>query len=300
MRFDLEALRQFLSANVSSSFGPVAAAGSAALALLTVAYIAWPGSQEVPADAVVVTGPVFTPVAMTPTAPAPIPAARPTAPSEPALSETRFNDELNVTRAVQRQLKRAGCYDGPVNGIWNAQTRRGMGTFTDRVNARLPVDRADPVLLVLLETHNTTTCAAGAPVKADERRAEVASIEDRRPDERRETRVTDVAEETSEPASPRAEDLGYSAEAQRAPNPMASMQTASTERNAETAGFGAGETAALAAAGTAAAGAAVTPRERASPPERRRTARKYKKQPNLAKSVSKGFKSLQRSLNKLF
>jgi hypothetical protein len=73
------------------------------------------------------------------------------------------------------------------------------------------------------------------------------------------------------------------------------VQTASIEQDTETGSIGAGEAAALAAAGTA-----MAPREKAAPPERRRAARKYKKQPSLAKSVSKGLQSIQRSLNKLF
>jgi hypothetical protein len=213
-----------------------------------------------------------------------------------------------------------------VNGIWNAQTRRGMGEFTRRANARLPVDRADPVLLVLLETNQELSCgAAGAPplqeasARNDGRRAErtdeIAGIAEQRTVEAREAPVR-VPEPTRAPSparvagpdrvpapvaavsadtQPGAEDLGYSAEQKRAPNPITSVQTASIEQDTETGSVGAGEAAALAAAG-----AATAPRERASPPERRRTARRYKKQPSLAKSVSKGLKSIQRSLNKLF
>lgn len=284
--------------------------------MLIVLYLAWPGSNDVPADAVVVTGSVYTPVAMTPTATAPVPVAavRPTAPreaaqseaaqSEPARSEARFNDDVNVTRAVQRQLKRAECYEGPVNGVWNVQTRRGMAAFTGLVNARLPVDRADPVLLVLLETNQQISCTSGVTSARNdeqkgERRNEVASIAEERSSEKREIpRAADATEEAADEVQvkqPRAEDLGYSAEDKRAPNPLSSVQTASTEMGTETGSIGAGEAAALAAAG-----AAVAPREKVSRPERRRTARKYKKQPSLAKSVSKGFKSIQRSLNKLF
>lgn len=291
MQFDSEALRQFLSAKLSSGTTTVAAAGGAALALLTVLYVIWPGSNDVPADAVVVTAPVFTPVAMTPSAPAPSPAVRPQAPKEGALSESRFNDDVNVTRAVQRQLKRADCYEGPVNGVWNAQTRRGMAVFTSRVNARLPVDRADPVLLMLLESNQEVSCTGGATSA----RNEVASIAEQREAGTRDLQRAAITEEaTDEPQvkPPRAEDLGYSAEERRAPNPLSSVETASTGIDTETGSIGAGE---------AAAGAAATPRERASRPEqRRRTARRYKKQPSLARSVSKGLKSLQRSLNKLF
>jgi hypothetical protein len=290
MRFDLEALRQALSLKISSSanlpagMSAVAAAGGAAVALATVAYVAWPAAPEVPADAVVVEGPVFTPVAMTPAASVPVAAERPSAPNEPARSESRFNDTLNVTRAVQRQLKRAGCYDGPVNGVWNVPTRNGMAAFTERVNAQLPVDRADPVLLVLLETHNTTSCTGDAPARTEERRT----------DERREVTRVSVDAEEAVAAGPRAEDLGYSAERQRAPNPITAVQTASTEPATDGGSFGAGEAAALTAAGAVAY--EVTKKQK----KPRHATRKYRKKNSFSRSVSKGFRQIQRSLNKLF
>jgi hypothetical protein len=212
MRFDLAAVRQALAAYIAPNATNIAAAGGAALAIFTIGYIAWPGSERAPADAVVVSGPVFTPVAVTP--PAPTLAVRKSAPAnDNALSETRFNDDVNITRSVQRQLKRAGCYEGPVNGVWNAQTRRGMGEFTRRVNARLPVDSADPVLLVLLETNQEVSCTSGTTsARNDERRAErkdeIAGIADERAAETREApvRVPEPVRETAD-AQPRAEDL---------------------------------------------------------------------------------------------
>ena len=44
---------------------------------------------------------------------------------------------------LQTELKRVGCYDGPIDGIWTPQTRQAMITLVQRSNARLPTDKAD-------------------------------------------------------------------------------------------------------------------------------------------------------------
>lgn len=287
MRFVLEALRHVLMPTGSFSFRALFASGGAALAvaivILGAAFGAVFGTDETPTDAVAVTEAVFTPVSVTP--PAPEPAFKPA-----GSSSARYENSVSITRAVQRELKRAGCYSGPVNGVWSASTRAAMGEFTARVNARLPVDRADPVLLALLETHNKISCTGDCSMGAAEgctqraslpkEKSEVASTERRRPDE-----VREEAHASSSPTSGSAEDLGFND--QRRPNPIEDLQTASVDpADANT-----NETSALPAA--------VAPAPKAANPERRRASRKYK-QPSLSRQVSKGFKTLQRSLNKLF
>lgn len=288
MRFVVEALRHILMPTGSFSFRAMFASGAAALAVAIVvvgaAYGVIFGTDEPPADAVAVTEAVFTPVAVT--APAPEPAYKPA-----GSSSARYQDAVSVTRAVQRELKRAGCYSGPINGVWSSSTRAAMGEFTARVNARLPVDRADPVLLALLETHNKISCTGDCSMGAAEgctqraslprEKSDVASAERRKRDEAREE-----AQASSLPASGSAEDLGY--DDQRRPNPIGDLQTASVDpAEANT-----NETSALAP------GVAPVPKV-ATNPERRKASRKYK-QPSLSRQVSKGLKSLQRSLNKLF
>jgi peptidoglycan hydrolase-like protein with peptidoglycan-binding domain len=61
---------------------------------------------------------------------------------------------------IQQQLKRAGCYWGRVNGSWNANTRDAMRSFTDRVNATLPIEKPDYLLLTLLKAHSGRACDA--------------------------------------------------------------------------------------------------------------------------------------------
>lgn len=64
----------------------------------------------------------------------------------------------SLTASIQAELKRAGCYDGEIDGVWNPASRRGMKTFTERVNATLPTEKPDFVLLSLLQTRDNVTC----------------------------------------------------------------------------------------------------------------------------------------------
>jgi hypothetical protein len=66
---------------------------------------------------------------------------------------------------LQRELERVGCYRGDLNGGWTSATREAARTFLERVNAALPIERPDPVLLALVQSHAHKvcgTCAAGS------------------------------------------------------------------------------------------------------------------------------------------
>lgn len=296
MRFVLEAIRHILMPKGSFSLATLFATGGAALAGVIVVGGALLGAGDTPADAeaVAVSAPVFTPVTLT--APAPTPAVRPSRPD--GSDVPRFEDAASVTRAVQTELKRAGCYSGPVNGVWTASTRAAMGEFTARVNAQLPVDRADPVLLALLETHNKISCTAECNVGADggkgcvprgaplpRNKPEVAAIEPQRPAEARdEAHLSASSAQTSAGSS----DLGSASQDRRAQSAVTSVETASVEPTAASVND------------TAAVPAPVPAPQRATNAEPRRSGRKYKNQSSLSREVSKGFKSLQRSFNKLF
>jgi hypothetical protein len=72
-------------------------------------------------------------------------------------------DPVSLTRELQRELRRVGCYDGEINGSWTPASRRAMKVFTDRVNASLPTDRPDYILLRLVQTSQERVCAVGCP-----------------------------------------------------------------------------------------------------------------------------------------
>ena len=67
-------------------------------------------------------------------------------------------DKETLIREIQRQLKRLSCYDGTLDGKWTPQLRAAIRVFVDQVNAKLPVDRPDYVLLRLAEAHDGRVC----------------------------------------------------------------------------------------------------------------------------------------------
>lgn len=79
--------------------------------------------------------------------------------STPDDPETRYM----LTRDLQRELKRVGCYGGEITGAWSPSTRRAMAAFINRANATLPTDEPDLVLLALVQSHSDMVCGAQCP-----------------------------------------------------------------------------------------------------------------------------------------
>ncbi len=75
----------------------------------------------------------------------------------------REREPARLVRDLQRELKRVGCYSHDIDGEWSPATRRAMKDFTDRVNAVLPVERPDPVHLVLVQSQSDLVCRDGCP-----------------------------------------------------------------------------------------------------------------------------------------
>jgi peptidoglycan hydrolase-like protein with peptidoglycan-binding domain len=67
-------------------------------------------------------------------------------------------DRASLTRALQRELKRVGCYSGEINGVWTPSTRHAGEAFLALANAKLPVAEPDPVLLALVQGNRSTSC----------------------------------------------------------------------------------------------------------------------------------------------
>ena len=68
-----------------------------------------------------------------------------------------------IGRQLQKELKRVGCYGGKLNGVWTTSTRRAMKTFINRVNATLPIDEPDGILLALVQGHPDKVCGVPCP-----------------------------------------------------------------------------------------------------------------------------------------
>lgn len=79
-----------------------------------------------------------------------------------------------LTRSIQQELQRVGCYTGTVDGNWSEGTRVAMSAFNDSVRVKLPLSSPDYILLTMLQGHANSACkresdpsimASRAPVK---------------------------------------------------------------------------------------------------------------------------------------
>jgi hypothetical protein len=127
-----------------------------------------------------------TPVHATPNASSPVPsgaatarfAAPPAAPAKPvAVQQPSVGpkalpihptappplDRGRLTKELLVQLKRVGCYGGPIGSSWTASARKSMKTFTEYVNATLPVDQPDYILLMMVQSYQGQACGGACP-----------------------------------------------------------------------------------------------------------------------------------------
>jgi hypothetical protein len=79
--------------------------------------------------------------------------------SKPVGDEAR----ADLVRDIQRELKRVGCYSGDADGQWGGASKRAISAFTERVNASLPVEDPDFILLTLVQGHKGLACGAACP-----------------------------------------------------------------------------------------------------------------------------------------
>lgn len=64
-------------------------------------------------------------------------------------SNIDLETRTSLARDIQTELARLGCYAGPVNGDWSADTQRAASLFATEANARIPVDQPDFALFSL-------------------------------------------------------------------------------------------------------------------------------------------------------
>ena len=99
---------------------------------------------------------------------APVVVTIPQRPSEaspvPSRAAAVPRDRDALARELQRELRRVGCYEGELNGVWTPSTRRAMKAFTDRVNATLPVEEPDAVLFIMVQSQQDRVCGKPCPV----------------------------------------------------------------------------------------------------------------------------------------
>jgi hypothetical protein len=83
--------------------------------------------------------------------------------SSGSLTPRDSDSRYKLVTDIQQQLKRVGCYYGRIDGSWNANTKDAMRTFTDRINAELPLDEPDYLLLTLTQAHAGKACGECPP-----------------------------------------------------------------------------------------------------------------------------------------
>ena len=76
---------------------------------------------------------------------------------------TTDDQRRELVSDIQRELKRVGCYDGTADGQWNGSTKRAMGSFAERVNASLPYEEPDLILLTLVKGQRGLACGKDCP-----------------------------------------------------------------------------------------------------------------------------------------
>lgn len=65
---------------------------------------------------------------------------------------------MELPSRLQYELKRIGCYNGPINGRWSQRTRRALRHVLKKANARLSTREPQAAHLALLEHTATDTC----------------------------------------------------------------------------------------------------------------------------------------------
>src|SRR5262249_39968327 len=88
-------------------------------------------------------------------------APRRAAPAEPAAVGPGGRDGL--LRALQRQLRRGGCHPGGLDGTGGDAPKKAMRAFLVDINASLPVEHPDDILLRLLRGQERRVCHAACP-----------------------------------------------------------------------------------------------------------------------------------------
>ncbi len=78
-------------------------------------------------------------------------------------ADTTSADDPKLTRKIQRELRRVGCLRSAADGVWGSGTERAMRRFSERIEADLPVDGPDAVLLILLEKFDNRACGKPCP-----------------------------------------------------------------------------------------------------------------------------------------
>ena len=152
---------------------PPATQNTSAVVVREVARVEPRASAPAPKPQPAAKSPAPAPVAEpAPVKAAPFVATLPQRASEPTTSKVVIGqiqpsaaavDRGALARELQKELKRVGCYGGEINGAWTPSTRQAMKSFTDRVNATLPIEQPDYILLAMVQNQAQKVCGGACP-----------------------------------------------------------------------------------------------------------------------------------------
>lgn len=74
-----------------------------------------------------------------------------------------YNARYQLARSLQAELARVGCYRGNIDGDWGSVSKRAAGAFLRKVNATLPIEKPDYILLTLIQGHSDKACGVDCP-----------------------------------------------------------------------------------------------------------------------------------------
>lgn len=74
-----------------------------------------------------------------------------------------YMERYELARRLQNELSRVGCYRGDVDGDWGPASKRAATAFLRKVNATLPVETPDYILLTLIQGHADKACGVACP-----------------------------------------------------------------------------------------------------------------------------------------
>lgn len=208
----------------------------------------------------------------------------PTVLTKPVAAPAPASNHGARVRQLQKALARAGCYNGPISGIWSDASKDAMRGFATAANAQLPVDSPDDALVALVESNDTTACvhgraiATGTLAPGNHQTAEQRTMLDQ-PWARAEM-LTVPKEEAPAATPPPPEKIATHSESDKVIAPSSAPIAP-----------------ALAASASDPAEPPVTP---AKPKKAKTAKRKPSVYDDVETSISKGFDNLQRSLSSMF
>lgn len=86
-----------------------------------------------------------------------------------------FDAQRALTRSIQQELQRVGCYSGAIDGSWSDATKSGMATFMQSLKVKLPVSAPDYILLTMLQGQKSAAC--GTPKSLEPATTTAQSVE---------------------------------------------------------------------------------------------------------------------------